>query len=47
MYPLTFLPVPAKLATNFATDSICALVYVEPNAGIPPPPLVTCFTTAA
>ena len=37
--PLTGLP--ATDETNNATDWICALLSLLPNAGIPPPPLVT------
>ena len=38
---------PATDETNNATDWIWDLLNVDPNAGIPPPPLVTCVTTAA
>jgi hypothetical protein len=43
---LLFL-VPATVETYFATDWIWLLDRVLPNAGIPPPPLVTWWTTSA
>src|ERR1700760_4022483 len=36
---------PATVETYLATDSIWLLDRLDPNAGIPPPPLVTWWTT--
>src|ERR1700722_20190842 len=44
--PLLFL-VPATVETYLATDWIWALDSELPKAGIPPPPLVTWWTTSA
>ena len=43
--PLTGLP--ATVDTYLATDWIWVLDRLDPNAGIPPPPLVTWCTTSA
>src|SRR4051812_20599282 len=39
--------VPATLATYLATAVICAFVSRPPNAGMPPPPLMTWRCTTA
>jgi hypothetical protein len=38
---------PATAATYAATALICFGTSVPPNAGMPPPPFVTCVTIAA